>query len=233
MNFSVPVIRVRGLSKRYGEGEETVHALRGVDLDVFRGEMVAITGASGSGKSTLMNVIGCLDHPTDGTYELDGQDVSQMRGDDLAKVRNRSIGFVFQNYHLLPRLSAVDNVMLPLRYARDRHARAKAITALERVGLGARLNHRPNQMSGGQRQRVAIARALAVDPAIILADEPTGALDSTTGQEVLALFDALHHEGRTIIIVTHDHSIAARCPRRVRLADGNIVSDESGTTACS
>jgi putative ABC transport system ATP-binding protein len=225
------VIRVRGLARRYELGGELVQALRGADLEVRRGEMVAITGASGSGKSTLMNLLGCLDHPSAGTYELDGRDVSHLRGDDLARIRNRSIGFVFQTYHLLPRLNAVENVALPLRYARDPAAKSKAETALDRVGLGPRRTFRPNQMSGGQRQRVAIARALVVDPAIILADEPTGALDSATGKEILALFDELHREGRTILIVTHDPSIAARCPRQIRLSDGQVIYD--GPTAAA
>ena len=220
------MIRARKLEKRYEVGGETVRALAGVDLDVAAGEMLAITGSSGSGKSTLMNILGLLDRADAGSYELDGRDVSRLDGDVLAAERGRRIGFVFQSFHLLPRFNAVENVALPLRYARDPLARERAVAALVRVGLGDRLGHRPNQLSGGQRQRVAIARALVMDPAIVLADEPTGNLDSRTGQEVLALFDAIHAEGRTILIVTQDPAVAAHCPRRVHLVDGLVDSDE-------
>ena len=219
------VISVRGLERRYRVGGETVHALAGVDLDVAQGELLALTGPSGSGKSTLMNLLGCLDRPDAGSYRLAGDDVAKLSGDRLAELRNRHIGFVFQSFHLLPRLDAIANVALPLRYAGASDAKRRAVAALARVGLADRGSHRPNQLSGGQRQRVAIARALVCDPAIILADEPTGNLDSRTGDEVLALFEELNREGRTIIIVTHAAAVAARCRRRIRLADGKIVED--------
>ncbi len=220
------MIELRGLSRDYRVGDEVVHALRQVDLDIDAGELVAITGASGSGKSTLMNLIGCLDRPDAGTYRLAGDEVAGLSHDALAGVRSRKIGFVFQSFHLLPRQDAVANVALPLRYQRRADAVARAEAALRRVGLADRMRHRPNELSGGQRQRVAIARALAGEPAIILADEPTGALDSRTGAEVLDLFQQLHRDGRTILIVTHDPAVAARCPRRVHLVDGVIDRDE-------
>jgi putative ABC transport system ATP-binding protein len=220
------MIHARGLMKTYVVGGETVHALAGVDLDIAAGEMTAITGTSGSGKSTLMNVLGLLDRVDAGTYHLDGRNVAGLSGDALAAERGRRIGFVFQSFHLLARLDVIENVALPLRYARDSQARDKAVAALNRVGLGDRLGHRPNQLSGGQRQRVAIARALVIEPAILLADEPTGNLDTRTGQEVLTLFDTLHQEGRTILIVTHDPAVAARCHRRIHLVDGRVAADE-------
>jgi putative ABC transport system ATP-binding protein len=187
--------------------------------------MVSITGPSGSGKSTLMHIIGCLDRPDEGVYRLAGEDVSRMSRDRLAEVRNRRIGFIFQTFNLLPRMSSLENVELPLLYGGQPDSRAKAAAALERVGLGDRLGHEPNQLSGGQRQRVAIARALVTNPALLLADEPTGNLDSRTGQEILGLFRALHAEGHTIVIVTHDPSVASCCGRQVRLRDGRIVED--------
>ncbi|HMN96447.1 MAG TPA: ABC transporter ATP-binding protein [Phycisphaerales bacterium] len=224
-------IRARRLAKVYRVGVETIHALRSVDLDISPNEWVAIMGSSGSGKSTLMNVLGCLDRPTSGEYLLDGRAVSAMSARQLAQVRNKLIGFVFQSFELLPRMSALANVELPLVYAGggswwgSRRRRARA--ALERVGLGHRLTHRPNQLSGGQKQRVAIARAILNEPAILMADEPTGNLDSTTTAEILDLFGQLHDEGQTIILVTHEDEVAARCGRVVRLRDGNVLSDLS------
>ena len=223
-----PVIRAEGLSRDYRMGSETVHALRRVDLDIHRNEYVAIMGPSGSGKSTLMNVLGCLDTPSDGDYWLNGTLVSRMSDEELARVRNREIGFVFQTFNLLPRATALRNVELPLIYAgvRARERRERARAALERMQLGDRIHHRPNELSGGQRQRVAIARALVTHPSLILADEPTGNLDSATGEEVLSLFDDLHAEGQTLLVVTHEHDVAARAHRRVLLHDGAIASDE-------
>jgi putative ABC transport system ATP-binding protein len=223
-----PLIRAERLCRDYRMGSEIVHALRRVDLSIHRNEYVAIMGPSGSGKSTLMNVLGCLDTPSDGDYWLNGTLVSRMSDQELARVRNREIGFVFQTFNLLPRASALRNVELPLLYAgipaRERRERARA--ALERMQLGDRVNHRPNELSGGQRQRVAIARALVTGPSLILADEPTGNLDSATGDEVLSLFDELHAEGQTVLVVTHEHDVAARAHRRVLLHDGAIASDE-------
>jgi len=208
-------------------GSETVHALRGVDLVVRRNEYVAIMGSSGSGKSTLMNILGCLDTPDAGRYWLNGQAVDRMSGRQLAKLRNREIGFVFQTFNLLPRATALANVEVPLVYAgvgrRERHGRATR--ALERVGLADRLQHRPTEMSGGQRQRVAVARALVNEPAIVLADEPTGNLDSVTGAGILALFDELHAAGHTLILVTHEADVAARAGRTIQIMDGRITSD--------
>jgi putative ABC transport system ATP-binding protein len=222
-----PVIRLRGVRKTYRVGVDEIHALAGVDLDVLPNEYLAIMGTSGSGKSTLMNILGCLDRPTSGSYELDGQLTTSMGGAALARVRNERIGFVFQSFELMPRLSALKNVELPLIYARDgwwgRRRRAKE--ALERVGLAERIHHRPNQLSGGQKQRVAIARALVACPAILLADEPTGNLDSATSDEILALFAQLHEQGQTILMVTHEPDVAAHAQRIVRMKDGCILSD--------
>jgi len=221
------VIQIRDLTRVYDMGAEKVHALRGLSLEIRRNEYVAIMGPSGSGKSTLMNMIGCLDTPTSGEYWLNGQEVSRMPDDALARVRNREIGFVFQTFNLLPRASALQNVELPLVYggvtARARRERARA--ALGRVGLGDRMDHRPNELSGGQRQRVAIARALVNEPAILLADEPTGNLDSTTSEEIMRVFETLHDQGQTIIMVTHEADIAAHAERVVVLRDGRIASD--------
>jgi putative ABC transport system ATP-binding protein len=210
-----------------GETENIVRALDGVSLQIEEGEMVAIRGPSGSGKSTLMNVLGCLDRPTSGRYVLAGEDVSRMSGNALAAVRNRRIGFVFQTFNLLPRMSALENVELPLLYGGAARAGAKSLEALKIVGLGERSHHKPNQLSGGQRQRVAIARAIVSNPAIILADEPTGALDTRTGEEILALFHKLNAEGRTIIIVTHDLKVAEHCQREIYMRDGKVVPSEA------
>jgi putative ABC transport system ATP-binding protein len=222
------MILLRDIRRTYHLGTEEVHALRGVSLEIGTGEMVAIVGASGSGKSTLMHILGCLDRPDEGEYLLEGQDVSRLTKNRLAEIRNRRIGFVFQTFNLLPRLTALENVELPLLYGGGGGARKKAQAALERVGLAGRMRHRPSQLSGGQAQRVAVARALVTDPAVLLADEPTGNLDSVTGQEILQLLNALHAEGRTILVVTHDLGIAARCPRQVRLRDGLVVKENHG-----
>ena len=221
------IISVRGLRKTYRIGEERVHALRGLDLDIRRNEFVAIMGASGSGKSTLMNILGCLDRPTAGGYMLNRRPTHKLGAAELAAVRNKEIGFVFQSFELLNRASALKNVTLPLLYSKTSWlgARKQAQEALERVGLGDRIHHRPNQLSGGQRQRVAIARALVNNPAIILADEPTGNLDSRTGEDIMRLFDELHEAGQTIVIVTHEEDIAGRAERIVRLRDGRVLSD--------
>jgi putative ABC transport system ATP-binding protein len=222
------MIELQGIVKRYVLGDETVLALAGVDLFVGRNEYVALTGPSGSGKSTLMNIIGCLDSPSEGRYVLNGRDTSSLSEDELAAVRNREIGFVFQSFHLLPRQSALHNVMQPLVYRRMPPAerRERATEALRKVGLGDRLDHRPNQLSGGQRQRVAVARALVGEPSILLADEPTGNLDSRTSAEIMALFDALHAQGQTVVVVTHEPDIAAHCRRTIRVLDGRIVEDQ-------
>ena len=221
------IIQTHNLKRRYRMGGEVIHALRGVDLSIEKGEYVAIMGPSGSGKSTLMNLIGCLDTPDEGEYWLNGKLVSDMKERELARVRNRDVGFVFQTFNLLPRADALHNVELPLVYAgvkrKERLERARK--ALERVGLGARINHRPSEMSGGQRQRVAIARALVTEPSILLADEPTGNLDSATSEEIMALFDDLHASGHTIILVTHEPDIAAHARRVLVLRDGAIEQD--------
>jgi putative ABC transport system ATP-binding protein len=224
---SEPLLRLQDIARRYEMGGETVHALRGVNLEIARNESIAFIGASGSGKSTMMNLLGCLDRPSGGRYWLNGRDVASMSEDELAEVRNREIGFIFQSFNLLPRASALHNVMHPLIYRGVRLAerRRRAEAALERVGLAGRMQHLPNQLSGGQRQRVAIARALVGEPSILLADEPTGNLDSATTAEIMRLFDALHREGQTLIMVTHEPDIAAHCERIVRLADGAVVSD--------
>ena len=217
------IIEAQSLVKTYVLGGTTVRALDGVTLDVEEGEMLAITGPSGSGKSTLMHILGCLDRFDSGTYVLAGEDVSMLGRNRLAEIRNRRIGFVFQTFNLLPRMNALENVELPLLYAGLRHAKDRAAEALRTVGLEDRMHHAPNQLSGGQRQRVALARALITDPAILLADEPTGNLDSKTGEEILRLFESLNAGGRTVIIVTHEADIAARCQRRVHMRDGRIV----------
>ena len=226
-----PIIEVRGVTKVYHVGVEVVHALRGVDLTVHAGEMVAIMGSSGSGKSTLMNTLGCLDRPTAGTYHLGGREVSALDAEELSQVRNEEIGFVFQSFELLPRLTALENVELPLLYSRGkgwgwaRERRKLAKDALDRVGLGQRMDHRPNQLSGGQKQRVAIARALIAKPRILMADEPTGNLDTATTEEILKLFAQIHREGQTVLMVTHENDVAAHCERVVRLRDGLVLSD--------
>jgi putative ABC transport system ATP-binding protein len=226
--MAAPIIDLEAITKTYRMGEVDVRALRGVSLDIGEGEFVAIMGASGSGKSTLMNVIGCLDHPTTGSYRLAGEEVASLDRDALASVRNRTLGFVFQSFNLLQRTSALENVELPLIYsgipAKERHARAHE--ALRRVGLGDRGHHHPNQLSGGQQQRVAIARAIVTRPHILLADEPTGALDSTTSVEVMALLQELGREGLTVVLVTHEHDVAEFASRLVVLRDGLVRSDD-------
>jgi len=222
-----PTIRVEGFTKDYVLGNNVVHALRGVNLDVFPGEFVAVMGASGSGKSTFMNLIGCLDRPTGGSYHLDGLDVENLAPDELALVRNRKVGFIFQGFNLLPRMTALGNVLLPLTYAgvSGSAAVARAEAALVAVGLADRADHRPNQLSGGQQQRVAIARSLVTGPSIILADEPTGNLDSRTSVEVMAILQQLNEHNITIILVTHEAEIANYCKRAVRFRDGRVVED--------
>jgi len=225
--MSDAVIRVIGLERSYVMGTETVHALRGVDVEIRRNEYVAIMGPSGSGKSTLMNLMGCLDTPSAGEYWLNGQEVSRMSDDALARVRNKEIGFVFQTFNLLPRATALQNVELPLVYAGipAKTRKEMAEGALDRVKLAERMGHRPNELSGGQRQRVAIARALVNNPSILLADEPTGNLDSTTSEEIIKLFKDLHAQGQTIVLVTHEHDIAAHAKRQVVIRDGRIDRD--------
>ena len=217
------MIEARDLVKTYVLGGNAIRALDGVDLTITSGEMVAVTGPSGSGKSTLMHILGCLDRPDEGTYTLAGEDVSKLSKDRLAEIRNRRIGFVFQTVNLLPRASALENVELPLLYAGESEAKDKARQALDTVGLGDRVHHEPSQLSGGQRQRVAIARAIVTDPAIILADEPTGNLDTKTGDEILAIFEQLNADGRTIILVTHEADVARHCRRQIAMRDGRIV----------
>jgi putative ABC transport system ATP-binding protein len=220
------VIEIQDITKVYHLGDVEVRALDGVTFEVPAGEWIAIMGPSGSGKSTLMNIIGCLDQPTSGSYRLDGLEVARMNDSELAAVRNRKIGFVFQTFNLLARTTALANVELPLVYAGARDRKQRAIAALERVGLGERLNHRPNELSGGQQQRVAIARALINEPAIILADEPTGNLDSKSGTEIMDIFRQMHAQGLTIVMVTHDPDVAMHCERVIHIRDGKITSDE-------
>ena len=230
MGGEQPLIRARALRKTYHVGDQVVHALDGLDLDIGTNEYVALMGPSGSGKSTLMNMLGCLDSPTSGTYSLNGQDVSRLEDDALADIRNREIGFVFQTFNLLPRYTALENVALPMVYAghskAERISRAKEV--LRQVGLGDRMDHRPNELSGGQRQRVAVGRALVMRPSIILADEPTGNLDSATSEEVMELFGDIQTAGNTVILVTHEEDIAAYAHRVVRLRDGRVESDVRG-----
>ena len=226
-NQKKPVAELKEITKIYGSGDLQIKALNGINLKVNKGDFLAVMGASGSGKSTAMNILGCLDRPSNGRYSINGTSVEQLSDDALAKIRNRSLGFVFQQFHLLPNASALENVMLPMIYAGvsadERQERAKA--ALERVGLGQRLGNRPNQLSGGQQQRVAIARSIINQPALLLADEPTGALDSTTTAEVLELFEELHHQGITIVMVTHEDDVAAKARRVAKFQDGQIISD--------
>ncbi|MGI4788539.1 MAG: ABC transporter ATP-binding protein [Janthinobacterium lividum] len=221
------MINVKDIVKTYKTGSFDLTVLKGISLHVGRGEMVAIMGPSGSGKSTLMNIIGCLDKPTSGSYALDGEEVARLDENSLAKIRNRKIGFVFQQFNLLARTTALRNVELPMVYSGARGREARAKQSLMRVGLGDRMDHRPNQLSGGQQQRVAIARALVNDPVILMADEPTGALDTKTGEEIMALFQDLHREGKTLVVVTHEEEVARHCERIVRFKDGEIVSDEA------
>jgi putative ABC transport system ATP-binding protein len=226
----VNLIRIQGLAKRYQVGSETIHALADVSLTINRGEYIAIMGPSGSGKSTLMNLLGCLDTPSEGIYELNGINVADLDDNELAEIRNREIGFVFQSFNLLARSNALHNVELPLIYAGipPEERRQRALETLRQVNLADRVHHRPNELSGGQRQRVAIARALVNRPSIILADEPTGNLDTRTGEEILHLFDDLSRQGNTIIVVTHEEDVARRARRILRIRDGRVASDESG-----
>lgn len=228
-------IQLRDIVKTYVMGDSTVHALAGISLTISRGEFTAVMGPSGSGKSTLMNILGCLDRPTSGSYRLDGAEVASLGDDELALTRNRKIGFVFQNFNLLPRMSALQNVAMPMTYAgvlkKERLERAKI--ALEKVSLGSRMHHRPNELSGGQRQRVAIARALVNEPTLLLADEPTGNLDSKSGEEIMSIFCDLNIQGRTVVIVTHEPDIAAYTRRIVTFRDGLILRDERKDSVCS
>lgn len=225
--MSDTIIEIKGLKREFTVGSEVVKALKGVDVSVKKNEYLAMMGPSGSGKSTLMNLLGCLDTPTAGAYNLNGTDVSSLKDDDLAEIRNKEIGFIFQTFNLLPRLTALENVSLPLVYAgfssEERNNKAKDV--LEKVGLGDRVDHRPNQLSGGQRQRVAVARALVNDPSIILADEPTGNLDSKTSLDIMRLFEEIHQMGNTLIVVTHEEEVASHAHRILRLKDGLVASD--------
>ncbi len=229
MSDSNAILQLRGITRDFKMGAQTVHVLKGIDLDIYKNQYVALMGPSGSGKSTLMNLLGCLDTPTSGSYVLNGSDASALDDNALAEIRNNEIGFVFQTFNLLPRSTALDNVALPLVYAgwgkEERIARAQEV--LEQVGLGDRMDHKPNQLSGGQRQRVAVARALVNRPALILADEPTGNLDSKTSLEIMKLFDAIQAAGNTVVLVTHEEDIAQHAKRVIRLVDGNIDSDIS------
>ena len=221
------IIEIKGLKREFAVGSEIVKALKGVDVSVMKNEYLAMMGPSGSGKSTLMNLLGCLDTPTAGAYNLNGTNVSSLKDDDLAEIRNKEIGFIFQTFNLLPRLTALENVSLPLVYAgyNSEDRKIKAQDVLEKVGLGDRMDHRPNQLSGGQRQRVAVARALVNDPSIILADEPTGNLDSKTSLDIMRLFEEIHEMGNTLIVVTHEEEVASHAHRILRLRDGLVESD--------
>lgn len=227
MNFQTPIIRLTDIVKIYGSGEVAVQALKGIDFEIKRGEYLSIIGMSGSGKSTLLNILGCLDTATSGLYELDGVSTQELSNQERAVIRNQKIGFVFQTYNLLPRVTALDNVELPMIYngIQVKKRRQKARDMLKKVGLGDRMDHHPNQLSGGQKQRVAIARALMNDPAIILADEPTGNLDSVSSAEIMGIFDQLHKEGKTILMVTHEQDIAAHTKRTIQMRDGMIIED--------
>ncbi|HDS29729.1 MAG TPA: ABC transporter ATP-binding protein [Firmicutes bacterium] len=225
------IISTQNLVKTFTIGSSVVHALDGVNLEIPERDFVAVTGASGSGKTTLMNILGCLARPDSGKYILDGEDVSRLSKDKLAEIRNRRIGFVFQSFSLLSRTSALENVEMPLLYAGDKAAKQKAVKSLEIVGLADRMHHEPNQLSGGERQRVAIARALVTHPSIILADEPTGNLDSRTSDEILNIFEQLHRSGMTLLVVTHDPDVANRCQRVIRMRDGKIIEDKRKVSA--
>ncbi|MFT5520295.1 MAG: putative ABC transport system ATP-binding protein [Enterobacterales bacterium] len=228
MNNLMELIALKNVCKYYNMGDQTVKALDHIDLSITKNEYIAFIGSSGSGKSTMMNILGCLDKPSDGTYLLNGTDVSSLTANELSRIRNREIGFIFQSFNLLPRATALHNVMLPLVYKGIRYSERKrlAIEVLEKVNLADRMDHIPSELSGGQRQRVAIARALITNPAILLADEPTGNLDTQTTMDIMALFDQLHNEGQTIIVVTHEQDIANHCQRVVTLSDGKVVKDK-------